>query len=322
MMTCVKRADWYAFALYVSLAVALGFTDHRVRRFAEYVVTTYVPEVVQGTADAPSRYRVLAPFLIDAATRTSGASPLIAFLIIRLLCIYAGLVTTHVYLRRWYAPAAALLGTTLMAALLPLTFTNSWAHPDSMVEIVLFTAGCAAVVTKRDGWFFAILMLAALNRETSAFLLLLWAWQRLSSERTTAMLGRIIGVSSAWIAVFVALRVIRGFATYEYWMLPTNLASLVPLPANFDPYVRMSGYMWLILTIPLMAFAVIGVRQTGWSSYFGRAVCVAGSLIVVGFMISSVIESRIFTPLFPLLLPAAMAGLGVPIGDAIDAHSS
>jgi cyanate permease len=105
-------------------------------------------------------------------------------------------------------------------------------------------------------------------------------------------------------------------------MLPTNLASLMPLPANFDPYVRVSGYMWLILTIPLMTFAVHGVRQTGWSSYFGRAVCVAASLLVVGFAISSVIESRIFTPLFPLLLPAAMAGLGVPVGDAVDTRHS
>jgi hypothetical protein len=316
----MKRSDWYAFVIYVSLAVALGFTDHRVRRFAEYVVTTYVPAVVQGTADAPSRYRVLGPFLIDAATRTSGAPPLIVFLIIRLLCIYAGLVATHVYLRRWYRPAFALLGTTLMAALLPLTFTNSWAHPDSMVEIVLFTAGCAAVVAQRDAWFFAILILATLNRETSGFLLLLWAWQRIASERTTMMIARITGVACAWMAVFVALRWIRGFVSYEYWMLPTNLTSLVPLAPNFDPYVRVSGYLWLILTVPLIAFAVKGVRQTGWSSFFGRAVWVAASLIVVGFVFSSVIESRIFTPLFPLLLPAAMAGLGVPMGDAVDAQ--
>jgi hypothetical protein len=321
-MADVKRSDWYAFALYVSLAVAVGFTDHRVRRFAEFVVSTYVPEVVQGTADAPSRYRVLAPFVIDAATRTSTVPPLITFLVLRLLCIYAGLVATHVYLRRWYAPAFALLGTTLLAALLPLTFTNSWAHPDSMVEIVLFTAGCAAVVAKRDGWFLALLMLAALNRETSAFLLLLWAWQRLASERSMSMLRRIAFVGSAWVAVFVGLRWIRGFATYDYWMLPTNLASLIPLPDNFDPYVRVSGYMWLVLTIPLMSFAVVGVRQTGWSSYFGRAVWVAASLLLVGFTISSVIESRIFTPLFPLLLPAAMAGLGVPMSDGVDAPES
>ena len=43
---------------------------------------------------------------------------------------------------------------------------------------------------------------------------------------------------------------------------------------------------------------------------FGRALGVACLLLATGVTISSVIESRIFTPLLPLLLPAALAGLG------------
>lgn len=309
-MVSMKRTDRVAFAIYLSLAVALGFMDHRVRRFPDHVMTTYVPQVVQGTAEAPGRYRVLAPFLIDAAVRATGAPPMIVFLVLRLSAIYAALVAMHLYLRRWYPSTIAFGGTALLAALLPLTFTNSWAHPDSMVELVLFTAGCTALVARRDGWFLALLILGALNRETSGFLLVLWAWQRLSSEWSRRMLGRVAGVGAAWVAVFAGLRWLRGMAHYDYWMLPTNLAVLAPLPANYDPYVRVSGYMWLALSIPLVALAVSGARRFGWSSYFGRTVGVAGLLLVVGFVISSVIESRIFTPLFPLLLPAALAGAG------------
>jgi len=309
-MTVRSRQTWAALLLYVSVAVAVGFTDHRVRRFADHVVTTYIPEVVQGTAEPPGRYRVLAPFLIDAAQRAIGASPLITFLVIRLALIYAALVATHVYLRRWYDAFSAVCGTLLLAALLPLTFTNSWAHPDSVVELMLLAAGCALIVSKRDGWFSAVLVVAAFNRETSAFLLLLWAWERLAESRSWPMLIRVAGVGSAWWAVFLGLRWVRGFASYEYWMLPRNIAAFAPLPDNFDPYVRISGLLWLCLAAPLLVLAVAGVRRVGWSSYFGRTTIVAGSLLVTGFLISSVLESRIFVPLLPLLIPPALVGLG------------
>lgn len=309
-MTTFTRFDRRALLIYISLAVAVGFTDHRVRRFADYVVTTYVPAVVDGTADAPGRYRVLAPFAIDAVQAITGAPDLIVFLALRLLLIYGSLVATHVYLRRWYAPGTSVAGTALLAALLPLTFTNSWAHPDAMVELLLFTAGCWAIVAGRDWWFAGWLALAALNRETSAFLLVLWAWHRLASDRSRAMIGRVSALGVAWFAMYAGLRWMRGLAHYEYWMLPTNMAALVPLPANYDPYVRVSGYMWLVLSIPLLAFGAAGARRAGWSSYMGRAFGVACFLLAVGLTISSVIESRIFTPLFPLLLPGALAGFG------------
>ena len=309
-MTVRSRQTWAALLLYVSVAVAVGFTDHRVRRFADHVVTTYIPEVVQGTAEPPGRYRVLAPFMIDAAQRAIGASPLITFLVIRLALIYAALVATHVYLRRWYDAFSAVGGTLLLAALLPLTFTNSWAHPDSMVELLLFTGGCIAIAGRRDAWFVAWLVAAAFNRETSAFLLILWAWDRLASGSWPAVWLRVAGVGALWVGITGGIRWARGFAHYQYWMLPTNLDNLIPLPANFDPYVRVSGYMWVILSLTLLGLATLGVRRCGFSSYFGRALGVACLLLATGVTISSVIESRIFTPLLPLLLPAALAGLG------------
>ena len=314
-MTARSRQTGAALILYVSVAVALGFVDHRVRRFADHAVTTYIPEVVRGTAEPPGRYRVLAPFLIDGVQRVVGGSPLVTFLLIRLVVIYAALVTTHVYLRRWYDSFAAVGGTLLLAALLPLTFTNSWAHPDSLFELLLFTGGCIAIVDRRDGWFIVWLVAAALNRETSAFLLILWAWNRLASGAWRVAWLRVGGVGALWVGITGGIRWVRGFEHYQYWMLPTNLANLIPLPANFDPYVRVSGYMWLLLSLTVFGFAALGVRRFGFSSYFGRTLGVASLLLMTGLMISSTIESRIFTPLLPLLLPATLAGIGaVPAG--------
>lgn len=305
-----SRLDWRVLLLYLGMALALSFTDHRMRRFPDYVVTTYMPQVVQGTADAPGRYRVLAPLVIDAITTATGGSPIIVFLVVRFWLIYAALVAVHLFLRNWFAPLVATGGTSLLAALLPLTYTNSWAHPDSVVELLLVSAGCSLIVSKHDVWFSIVLIVAAFNRETSGFLLLLWAWSRLAEARTPAMLLRVAGVAGAWLAVFIGLRWHLGFASYEYWMLPHNVGALLPLPANFDPYVRISGVLWLFLSVPLFVLAFAGITRAGWSSYFGRATAVAGSLVLTGFLISSVLESRIFVPLLPLLVPPALIGLG------------
>ena len=324
------RANWRTLLLYLGMAIALSFTDHRMRRFPDYVVTTYIPQVVQGNADAPGRYRVLVPFVVDTLTRATGGSPMIVFLAVRLCLLYAALLATHRLLQNWFTPLIATGGTGLLAALLPLTYTNSWAHPDSVVELLLLAAGCALIVSKRDGWFAVVLVAAAFNRETSAFLLLLWAWERLAESRSWPMLIRVAGVGSAWWAVFLGLRWVRGFASYEYWMLPRNIAAFVPLPDNFDPYVRISGLLWLCLAVPLLVLAAAGVKRMGWSSYFGRTTIVAGSLLVTGFLISSVLESRIFVPLLPLLIPPALVGLGAeprepvvrPLSAAVGADDS
>lgn len=316
----MTRRDWYALVFYVALAVATGFTDHRIRRFPDHALTQYIPGVVDGSAEAPGRYRVLAPMIIDATIRATGATPLVVFLIWRLVFIYGALATMHLYLRRWFSETGALAGTLALAGLLPLTFTNSWSHPDSMLELLLFTAGCWAIVRGRDAWLAAVVIVSAFNRETSVFLLMVWALHRLVTRPVLAEFGRVAALGAAWTAIFIGLRVVRGYASYEYWMLPYNLAVLTPLPANFDPYVRVSGYMWLVLTVPLFAFAIIAVRRLGWRSYFASALAVASLLMVVGFTISSVIESRIFTPLFPLLLPAALAGLGVEHDRVAGAH--
>ena len=309
-MTAKSRQAWSALLLYVGVAVALGFVDHRVRRFADHAVTAYIPEVVSGTAEPPGRYRILAPFFIDAVQGAVGLPPLITFLVVRLAVIYAALVAMHFYLRHWYDSFTAMAGTLLLSALLPLTFTNSWAHPDSMFELLFFTGGALAIARRRDGWFVAWLVVAALNRETSAFLLLLWMWDRLGTSAWPAAASRIAIVGALWAGITGGIRWARGFAHYQYWMLPANLASLRPLPANFDPYVRVSGYMWLLLSGTLVALAALGTRRVGISTYFGRSLGVACLLLATGLTISSVIESRIFTPLFPLLLPAALAGLG------------
>jgi len=70
----MSRSDGWCLLLYVTLAVATGFADLRMRTHTDHVVKVYIPGVVAGTETAPGKYRVFAPMLIDGLARATGAS--------------------------------------------------------------------------------------------------------------------------------------------------------------------------------------------------------------------------------------------------------
>ena len=293
--------------LYLLLTLVSGFVDLKVRAHPRNGVDVYIPQVVAGTADAPGRYRVLAPFMNDAVARATGAAPMNVFLLTRLLWFGLAFVALHVYLRTWFAPAAAMTGTILTAALIPLTYTNSWPHPDHIPELALFTLACLAVARGHDGWFAAALIVASLNRETSAFLVLVYAVARPFSRPHAA---RTLAVAALWGAIYVGLRLWRGWEPYDMWQLERNIDFLKLLPPPYDPYYRAYAWFGIALTVPLLSLALRSRRRQ--PVFVRRILLVVPAVFVVALGISSIIESRIFTPILPILLPALMFTLATP----------
>lgn len=310
----MNRADRQALLLYIGVTVAVGFADFRVRpgNLQDYPVTQYIPGVLNGTYGAPADYRVLAPYVIDRFTRFTGTDPVLGFAITRLLFIFASLAAIHVYLRQWFTAAASAAGVLGVAALLPLTFTNGWANPDSFPELLLFTLGCALIARHRDGPFLLLLVLATLNRETAAFLVLLWGWYRVPDRWAGGDLVRLAGYGVVWSGLYAGIRWWRGFESYDLWMLWENLASLKLAPPGFDPYRRVFGFFWLILLLVPSAIAVAASRLPGTPRFFKRSLPVAAGFGVVCVLMSKTIEARIFTPMFPLLLPAVLRAFADP----------
>lgn len=293
--------------LYLAVAIASGFVDLRSRSHADQVITAYIPGVIDGTYGAPFVYRVLAPYSVHGLSTLTGFSLSSMSHATRLAWFLLAYIVTHCYLRLWFGRSIAVAGTLLVAALLPMTFTNSWAHPDHIPELALFTLGCYAVAARRDLLFGITLVLATLNRETAVFLVALHAvvgpydFKRL---RLTALFGAI------WASLFVGVRLWRGFEAFELWQFKRNLGFLTLLPEAYDPYYRTYGYFWLIVFGPLTYFALRHVSTK--PEFARRALLVVPMFVVVAFTMSSIIETRIFTPVFPLVLPAALFSLVGP----------
>jgi hypothetical protein len=301
-----RRVDRDALILYMSAAVTLGFLDHRVRRFSQHVVTEFIPSVLAGTSGAPAKYRVLMPLTLDRLTRWTGADPYLVFLVVEVVTIFAALVALHRYLRFWYAPGTAIAGVLAAAALIPLTFTNSWAHPDTFPDLCLFSLGCLFVASRRDLWLAIVLLIGMFNRETTGLLVLLWGLDRLLTSSVRQYVARGAGLAMIAAAAYLSVRWVRGFETYRLFMLPENLAILKILPAGFDPYTRVAGYFWLVIFGPAAVFAFKGAWRPDAPPFFRAGLITAGCFSVVAWLFAAIIELRVLTPLVPLLLPGAL----------------
>lgn len=303
-MPRATRVDLIALLLYLSATVAIGFADHRMRRYPEHPITAYMPGVLDGSYGAPAIYRPLSPWVFTRFAAVTGWPPLVSFLVLRGITLFAALAGMHVLLRTWFTPAASLGATLAVAALLPLTFTNSWAHPDSFVELLVFAIGGRLVATRRDAWLAVLLAVGMLNRETTGFLTLLWACTRWP-ERREPRAWLTAGAYAAIVAgMYLGIRQWRGLEHYDYWMLPENLHVLRVLPPGFDAYLRISGFFWLVLLAVPMALAIWSARRPDAPIFFRASTITAGVFLVVSFLLAAIIESRVLTPLLPLLAPA------------------
>jgi hypothetical protein len=291
--------------LYLAVATAIGFVDYRVRPFPEHGFVNYVPTVLDGTAEPPGRYRVLAPWAYSAVARLSGLSGSDAWIVFRWLCLVAALLAGHLYLRTWFALGPAVAGNVLVVALLPLTFTGGWAHPDHLTELALFTLACAAIARGWPAAFLVILALNALNRETSVFLLPLFLMAAPADRRR---LGWAAAAAGVWLAVWLGLRWSLGWAGYNPWHVAANLAFLGSWELARDLYYRSFPWFFVIMLAPcLLLVARTWERQPRFHRVASGIV--APAFLVVGFLFSSVIEARIFTPVLPLLVPGVLVAV-------------
>jgi hypothetical protein len=300
-----RRELWLVVLLYAAMATAIGHVDYHIRSSPEHGFAKYSPGVIAGTEGPPGRYRVLAPYAYDSLRAVTGLVPRDAWIVFRWLSVLGALVAGHVYFRTWFSAGPAIAGVLLMAVLLPLTFTNGWAHPDHLVELALFTLACATIAR---GWtvaFAIVLVLNGLNRETSVFLVPLFL---LSARLSREHLEKAGVLALVWAATYVGLRSWLGFQTYDPWQFGRNLQFLALLPADYDLYYRAYAWFVVVMALPLAYAAWLTWRKLPRMVRAATGV-VAPLFVLTSLLFSSVIETRIFTPLLPLLAPPMLFAL-------------
>jgi hypothetical protein len=258
--------------------------------------------VLAHTATAPDRYRLLAPLLVEGPVRVlqSWMSPELAFdrvyAAFYLTAMTALLWSQFAYLRVWFSDAQALIGVLLVASTLRITIRQHDYAPFSYLEPTFVAVGLLLILADRRVWFGLLVVIAALNRETGIFLVLLFAVTQPATRRN---LLTALAYAALWGGVFVAVRWYGGEAE-RYWELGriwrTNISQPGLTLYNLTAFL---GVMWLL--------AALGFRHA--PPFVRRAALVvpayAGAVAVWGLWW----EVRLLMPLLPLILPLALSAV-------------
>jgi hypothetical protein len=261
--------------------------------------------IMNGTARTPDRYRWLSATIVEGPTRILAAVmpwdrayDRVSF-VFYLAAITGMLWSLFAYLRKWFPEEAALVASLMAACTIRITMRQHDYAPYSYLEPTLVALALLAILNRRHGWFGALVAVAAFNRETAIFLVLLYL---VTSERTPADWMRTAGYAAIWGCCYGLVRVVGGDAD-RYWTTDlvwrTNLSQ--PQLAAFNIMLLLGAFWW---------FAALGWR---YAPAFVRRT----ALIVPPYLVTVAVwgiwwEVRLLMPLYPVLFALALAYLCAP----------
>lgn len=312
-------ADPMAFQDRVAVLAVLGLTAAITLAYVHFVAVPSADArfeqhrlIIQKEALSPYRYRVLLPWTVHWIASGADAAGLLSYraAVARLYAAFtamglaAGFLLFYRYMRRWFAPEAALLATLYLCALTPFAFMHVLFQPWAWWELAVFTGGIWLAHEGRR-WPFLILVIAAsLLRETAVFLALLYFLGRLGTERLRppALWAGLCGAASA--AVFFGLRFALGWAlhvgqgTYPdplFHRLKYNFTHVMPLATLALFY----GVFWILALKDLRAKP----RPLANLPWFVPV------FLAVHFFSAHMNESRYYFELAPIIMPLALMSL-------------
>jgi hypothetical protein len=282
-------------------------------RTPEYRTVTFA-KMVEGTAWTPQQYRALLPWFVRQSknSRFSWLNRWTldqARLAIDLFSCIALLYAARLFWRALgYQPLHAMAASGLFAVMLPFQFflpPVRWYYCYDIAAIAFFTLGLYALLKKAWPLFYLVFILGTLNRETTAFLVLIYLLVSVGREPWKRIAGHALAQTAIWVAIKVWLWSVyhQTGATYtdRLDLYKDSVAYNLQL-IDREPHVWiMLAANWAFLWI--LAFA--GWRRIG-HPFVARALWVVPVFVGAMFFVGELLELRIYSELIPIVAAAAL----------------
>jgi len=265
----------------------------------------YWQGVVYRIFPGPYLYRVLVPHLYFVINRITHLPLVDIDLFTKTLILVFCQFMLYVYFKQFVRPVLSLLGVVLFDSFLGyfLSFIKGPSIIESMdlLNLGLFTAGLYLIFKERYWALSIVLVFGILNRETPILLVpLAMAYEFNNGKKIReSLIPMVVAV-----IVFLGLRFgISGWAITS-WFNINELARNIAFATQeaFSGNIRL-----LVLIIP---FVLIGIfRFHDHPKLIKFALWLVPALILIHYFTARIIESRLWMPLLPLLIPPVLANL-------------
>ena len=311
--------------------VAVGAAGaYTAARFAFTIETIHatLEMYTDGTALLPFQYRALVPWLVRALVEV--APPLGALDIRALYAPFEALAAVAVwaafaYLLRVLGLAPGASRVAALGVFVPLAFNLAapWRYnpvyfPYDTPSVAFFTLGLALLLDGRMRPYYALFVVATLNRETTCFLTMAYLALAVGRERPARILGHV----GAQLVLWVALKAALG------WLYADN----VPLDAEDGAlFVTMIGRSARILmSVPGLVYvgfvtmggaaaaALLLARRAG-DARLARIAWIVPPFLFGMSIVGEMAEVRIYSELVPLVAATLVLALRSVVREAADA---
>lgn len=306
--------------LFVTLIAALAsayLTHLRFSTTFQFEEAASLSALVNGTAETPFQYRALIPWLVSGALSAAGMPADGAALSAAFACsealsfflIYAGF-TTLVRLELGERARPGLLGLSILWVLpfnlLLYPGPRFW-YPSDVPAIAFTVLALCALRTGRLRYYYPILILATLNRETSIFFLLYF----LASERPRMPAGSLLTHLAAQATLWLALK------TGLYWIYADNPgagAFMLKIGENIDLFKQPVPFLTVCSACGFALLPVLLWRGQIPGSFARSAIWVSVPFLAGMFCVGNLWELRVLAELAPITLLAYLTLVTPPAG--------
>ncbi len=259
-------------------------------------------QLVAGAAATPFQYRALVPWLVRGLARLPlfETAPLLGLLrLIEFVSVVGLAFAFRAYLSLFFRDArlTAVLALSLFYVL-PFNFyraTNF--YPYDMPSLLFFTLGLYFLYRQNLKWYYPLLVIASLNRETTYFLVLIYLITALGRQPLRTVARHAAVQSLLWL----------GIKTFLYWLYAGNPGfGLIEVqfwnnfgrlaePAALLLFLSNWGFVWVPVAV---APGLIG------DAFVRRSLWVIAPFFAIMSVAGVITELRIYGELIPVLLPA------------------
>lgn len=271
-------------------------------------------QILQGTAESPYRYRVLVPYtthvvdsVISGLTGKDGFK--YTYAIYDAFAIFLSLGALYLYTRIWFTPAQTLIGVLFAAISMTVGFRDHYFQPWSLLEPAIFAFGLYFIVKKHWLALGALILIGALNRETTVFILAAFFFTQIPLNKmehawwieNRAALLRLVIYGVIWLAVFVGLRLMFGQAPQTETLAETLQTNLKPqsLSLTLELVILFLGAYWI--------FAGEGWKHS--PTFLKRSVWVIPVYMIFYLVFGIWYEVRLLTTMYVVWIPLGLCYL-------------